>query len=164
MTLRILPVPPGAEAYLALDKEAGRAVHGPGGLLEEARETIGKELSLVHRLDRITSGLLLLARSDAALRAAHSAWPERVTKTYHALVRGVPAASEGMIDLPLPAAPTAAVLALGPERGWAAADRATLRAAGCTLVHLGPRVLRLETACVAATAILKARLGWLGAP
>ena len=101
MTLRILPVPPGAEAYLALDKEAGRAVHGPGGLLEEARETIGKELSLVHRLDRITSGLLLLARSDAALRAAHSAWPERVTKTYHALVRGVPAASEGMIDLPL---------------------------------------------------------------
>ena len=101
MTLRLLPVPPGAEAYLALDKEAGRAAHGPGGLLEEARETIGKELSLVHRLDRITSGLLLLARDHEALRAAHAAWPERVTKTYHALVRGVLAASEGTIDLPL---------------------------------------------------------------
>ena len=49
------------------------------------------------------------------------------------------------------------VLALGPERGWSARDRDTLRAAGFTLVHLGQRVLRLETAVVAATAIVKAQ-------
>ena len=70
-------------------------------------------------------------------------------------------ATAGLADIALPAAPTAAVLALGPERGWDTADRATLRAAGFTLVHLGPRVLRAETATVAAVAILKARLGWL---
>ncbi|MBC8010258.1 MAG: RNA methyltransferase, partial [Burkholderiales bacterium] len=46
------------------------------------------------------------------------------------------------------------VLALGPERGWDAADRAALRAAGFTLCSLGSRVLRLETAVVAALAIV----------
>ena len=70
-------------------------------------------------------------------------------------------ATAGLADIALPASPAAAVLALGPERGWDAADRAALRAAGFTLVHLGPRVLRAETATVAAVAILKARLGWL---
>ena len=70
-------------------------------------------------------------------------------------------ATAGLADVALPPAPAAAVLALGPERGWDQADRAALRAAGFTLVHLGPRVLRAETACVAALSILKARLGWL---
>jgi 23S rRNA-/tRNA-specific pseudouridylate synthase len=102
VTLRRLPVPPGAEAYLAFDKEAGRNAHGPGGgLLEEARRELGEELHLVHRLDRITSGLLLLARGEEALRAAHAAWTASVSKTYVALVRGVPVAAEGTIDLPL---------------------------------------------------------------
>jgi RsmE family RNA methyltransferase len=52
-------------------------------------------------------------------------------------------------------------LALGPERGWSARDRVTLRAHGFTFVHLGPRVLRAETACVTALALVKARLGSL---
>lgn len=46
------------------------------------------------------------------------------------------------------------VLALGPERGWGATDRDMLRAAGFTLCSLGSRVLRLETAVVAALAIV----------
>ncbi len=50
-------------------------------------------------------------------------------------------------------------LALGPERGWSAAERDQLRAARFALVHLGPRVLRVETAVVAAVAIVKARRG-----
>lgn len=54
-----------------------------------------------------------------------------------------------------------AVLALGAERGWSAAERALLRASGFALVHLGERVLRTETACIAALTLLKARLGWL---
>lgn len=53
--------------------------------------------------------------------------------------------------------PTPAVLALGPERGWGPADRDTLRGAGFTLVHLGERVLRLETAIIAALAITRLR-------
>ncbi len=46
------------------------------------------------------------------------------------------------------------ILAVGPERGWAAADRSALRAVGFRLVHLGPRVLRVETAALAALALV----------
>ncbi len=49
------------------------------------------------------------------------------------------------------------VLAFGPERGWGAADRAALRAAGFALCSLGERVLRLETAVTAALALARAR-------
>ncbi len=48
-----------------------------------------------------------------------------------------------------------AVLALGPERGWDKADRDILRATGFTLVHLGQRILRSETAVVAALARIR---------
>ena len=57
------------------------------------------------------------------------------------------------------AAPVA--LAFGPERGWSAAERDLLRAQGFTLAHLGQRVLRSETAVIAALAIVRARLGLL---
>jgi RsmE family RNA methyltransferase len=53
------------------------------------------------------------------------------------------------------------ILALGAERGWTAAERDLLRANHFTLAHLGPRVLRTETACVASIAIVKSSLGWL---
>lgn len=53
------------------------------------------------------------------------------------------------------------VLAFGPERGWGPADRAALRAHGFTLVHLGNRVLRSETAVIAALTLVRARLGLL---
>jgi RsmE family RNA methyltransferase len=59
-----------------------------------------------------------------------------------------------------PSAP-AVVLALGSERGWVGAERDMLRANGFALAHLGSRVLRTETACIAAIAIVKSTLGWL---
>jgi RsmE family RNA methyltransferase len=62
-------------------------------------------------------------------------------------------------DIASPASPVDAVLALGPERGWSAHDRSLLRANGFSLVHLGTRVLRTETAVVAALALVKSRLG-----
>lgn len=96
-----LPAPAGAEEYLAIDKPAGIAVHGPGGALSILRERFGPSLALVHRLDRPTSGVLLLARTPEALRAAHAAWPRDVTKTYLARTRGVPQPAEGTIDAPL---------------------------------------------------------------
>lgn len=52
-----------------------------------------------------------------------------------------------------------AVLAIGPERGWSAKERDALRAAGFVGAHLGDRVLRVETACVAAGAVALAALG-----
>jgi RsmE family RNA methyltransferase len=59
----------------------------------------------------------------------------------------------------LPAGDVPLTLALGPERGWSAADRASLRAHGFALAHLGPRVLRTETAVTAALALVKAARG-----
>ncbi len=56
---------------------------------------------------------------------------------------------------------TSIVLALGPERGWGQADRAALRMHGFTLVDLGARVLRSETAVIAALTLVRARLGLL---
>ncbi len=53
-------------------------------------------------------------------------------------------------------------LALGSERGWSAAERNLLRAEGFILVHLGVRVLRVETAVVAAVTLARSARGWLG--
>jgi 16S rRNA (uracil1498-N3)-methyltransferase len=53
------------------------------------------------------------------------------------------------------------VLALGPERGWGSADRTVLRAHGFTLAHLGTRVLRSETAVIAAVTLIRAQLNLL---
>lgn len=52
-------------------------------------------------------------------------------------------------------------LAIGSERGWTADERDQLRRAGFRLVHLGNRVLRTETACVAGLSLLRAKLGLL---
>lgn len=50
-------------------------------------------------------------------------------------------------------------LAIGPERGWSARERDALRAAHFTFVHLGSRVLRTESACLAAVTLIRAKLG-----
>lgn len=55
----------------------------------------------------------------------------------------------------------AVVLAVGAERGWSAAERGLLLQRGFRPAHLGERVLRTETACIAAITLLKAKLGLL---
>lgn len=82
------------ERLLALDKPAGIAVHGGSGLSFGAIETLramhpGEDLELAHRLDRDTSGVLLVARNRASLRALHALLREgRVEKRYLALLKG----------------------------------------------------------------------------
>ena len=60
--------------------------------------------------------------------------------------------SSAAISLPV-------LVALGSERGWSAGERDLLRDKGFTMAHLGQPVLRLETACVAAVAIVKSAAG-----
>jgi RsmE family RNA methyltransferase len=60
----------------------------------------------------------------------------------------------GAVDVALPVQ-----LAVGPERGWSARERALLRNAGFRFVHMGERVLRVETAVVAAVSLVRSRLG-----
>ncbi|MDB6168969.1 MAG: rRNA methyltransferase [Verrucomicrobia bacterium] len=53
------------------------------------------------------------------------------------------------------------ILAFGPERGWSAGERGLLRAKAFDFAHLGTRVLRSETAVIAAVSLVKTRLGLL---
>jgi 23S rRNA pseudouridine955/2504/2580 synthase len=82
------------EHYLALDKPAGYASHGGSGLAYGVIEAIrawGKYefIELCHRLDRDTSGVLILAKSRPALLRAQKAFQEGTTeKRYFALVVG----------------------------------------------------------------------------
>jgi 23S rRNA pseudouridine955/2504/2580 synthase len=93
---------------LVIDKPAGVAVHGGSGishgvieLLRAARPDL-KDLSLVHRLDRETSGCLVLAKKRSALRALHEKFREGVVeKNYLALVVGDWQLGEQVIDAPL---------------------------------------------------------------
>jgi len=88
------------------NKPAGLAVQGGSGvtrhvdgMLEAWRNKKGEKPRLVHRLDRETSGVLVVARSRAAARSLTAAFRERTTrKTYWALVKGVPTPHEGRIS------------------------------------------------------------------
>lgn len=80
--------------FLVINKPPGLAVHrGSGvdlGLIEALRQLYeDRALELVHRLDRDTSGCLLVARDAVTLRSLQDQWRQRmVRKTYHALVAG----------------------------------------------------------------------------
>ena len=96
------------EALLALNKPAGVAAHGGSGVsfgvIEQLRQARpqAKLLELVHRLDRDTSGILLVAKKRSALKYLQEQFRERETgKTYLALVQGEWPARLKVIDLPL---------------------------------------------------------------
>ncbi len=93
---------------LALNKPAGLAVQGGtkterhiDGLLSAWGEDLARP-RLVHRLDRDTSGVLVLGKSPAAAARLAGAFARRRTaKTYWAIVAGVPKPGEGVIELAL---------------------------------------------------------------
>ncbi len=96
------------DAVLAIDKPAGVAVHGGSGVsfgvIEQLRTARhgAKFLELVHRLDRETSGILLVAKKRSALLALQDQFRERETgKTYLALVEGAWPANKKVLDAPL---------------------------------------------------------------
>jgi 23S rRNA pseudouridine955/2504/2580 synthase len=95
------------DRLLVLDKPAGVAVHGGSGLsfgvIEALRAMRPKEdLELVHRLDRETSGCLLVARKRSALRTLHELMREGlVEKRYLTLVKGHWNLGHTKIDEPL---------------------------------------------------------------
>ncbi len=103
------------ENVIVVDKPAGLTVHPapghPRGTLVNALlaacpdlRGIGGTLrpGIVHRLDKDTSGLIVVAKNDRANRALQAQLKAReVKKTYIALVRGVPQPREGMIEAPI---------------------------------------------------------------
>jgi 23S rRNA pseudouridine955/2504/2580 synthase len=96
------------ECLLAIDKPAGVAVHGGSGVsfgvIEQLRmaRPHAKFLELVHRLDRETSGILLVAKKRSALTHLQDQFRERETgKTYLALVAGRWPVNKKVLDKPL---------------------------------------------------------------
>ncbi len=94
------------EHLIAIDKPAGVAVHGGSGVsfgvIEQLRRARpqARFLELVHRLDKETSGVLLLAKKRSALTALQDQFRARETdKTYAALVVGAWPASKKVIDV-----------------------------------------------------------------
>jgi 23S rRNA pseudouridine955/2504/2580 synthase len=103
-----LPIVFEDEALLVVNKPAGVAVHGGSGIsfgvierLRAARPE-ARVLELAHRLDRETSGLLLVAKKRAALTALHAALRDgRVAKRYLVLVKGRWGRAARDVELPL---------------------------------------------------------------
>ena len=100
------------EHLLVVDKPAGVVVHPArghrAGTLAQALAGVaagGEDAAragIVHRLDRDTSGLLVVARTESAHRALRAALQRReITREYLALVEGRPPARTGTIDAPL---------------------------------------------------------------
>ena len=106
--LKNFPVLLEDEHLLAVNKPAGVAVHGGSGIsfgvIEQLRmaRPQAKFLELVHRLDRETSGILLVAKKRSALTHLQNQFRERETgKTYLALVVGAWPANKKVLDKPL---------------------------------------------------------------
>lgn len=105
---------------LALDKPAGLTVHPGAGrragtlvhrLLQHYPDLVAvgspERPGIVHRLDKDTSGVLLVARSDSAYRALSRAFAERrIEKRYLGIVWGDPGSDERLLDFPVGRHPT----------------------------------------------------------
>lgn len=96
------------DAMLVIDKPAGYAVHGGSGISRGVIEQLRLErpqarfLELVHRLDRETSGVLLLAKKRSALVALHEAIRDNaMEKRYLMLVKGAWPDQKRRVKLPL---------------------------------------------------------------
>ncbi len=93
---------------LVIDKPSGIAVHGGSGVSQGVIETLramrpdARFLELVHRLDRDTSGCLMIAKKRSALRALHELLRnDHIDKRYLALVRGKWKGGERRVKAPL---------------------------------------------------------------
>jgi tRNA pseudouridine32 synthase/23S rRNA pseudouridine746 synthase len=124
---------------LVIDKPAGLAVH-PGSRTPESLQDYLRDLRFgfqriplpVHRLDRDTSGCLLLARNPKAHKRFQRAFENKlVGKTYVAVLDGVPAEQAGTVDLALDKVSTA-------EEGWRMVPKAAGR----------PAVTHWRVACI----------------
>jgi tRNA pseudouridine65 synthase len=98
------------DALVAVGKPSGIAVHRGWSrerivALTVVRDLLGRAVFPVHRLDRATSGALVLALDPGTARRLQEQWMAGgVRKRYLALVRGIPPA-EGVIDHPVPRSP-----------------------------------------------------------
>jgi tRNA pseudouridine65 synthase len=117
------------EHLVAIDKPPGLLVHRTQlaaqedqAALQLLRDQLGRPVWPVHRLDRGTSGVLLFALSAEVASLLGAMFEQgRMAKSYLALVRGWPAADEGLVDHPLardPEMPSAGQTLLAAQTRW----------------------------------------------
>lgn len=149
---------------LVIDKPAGLPVQGGSGsprhldgMLDAFREG-GQRAKLVHRLDRDTSGVLVLARTAAAASSLAQAFRSRLArKLYWAIVVGTPQPPAGRIDLPLSKRPGRLGERMSPDHlsgekaitQYRLIERAGHEAAWLALQPLTGRTHQLRVHCLA---------------
>jgi 23S rRNA pseudouridine1911/1915/1917 synthase len=123
------------EHFLAIDKPAGLPMHTTAKFWKNTLVALLRErypgagLQICHRIDRETSGVLLIARTRPAASFLKRAFAARaVKKTYFALVHGVPAERSGVIDAPMRLLDTRTKIKMGVEAdGLPAVTRYTVQ-------------------------------------
>jgi 23S rRNA pseudouridine1911/1915/1917 synthase len=106
-TMLIVDKPAGLVVHPSAGHGSGTLVHALLGMARDRGQPLGsiagiERPGIVHRLDKDTSGLLLVAKTDAAQAALMRQFGERaVEKEYLALVRGAPPAGRGRIEAPV---------------------------------------------------------------
>ena len=106
-TMLIVDKPAGMVVHPSAGHDRGTLVHALVGRAQAQGQPLGsiagvERPGIVHRLDKDTSGLLLIAKSDAAQASLMAQFGERsIDKEYLALVRGEPPAPRGRIEAPV---------------------------------------------------------------
>jgi 23S rRNA pseudouridine1911/1915/1917 synthase len=109
--------------FIVIDKPAGLPIHTTARYWRNTLTAVlrerypGQRMQVCHRLDRETSGVLLVARGELAASRLNVAFARRrVAKTYLALVHGVPDPRDGVVDLPLALLDSPSHLMMGVTR------------------------------------------------
>ena len=112
------------ETFIAIDKPAGLPMHTTAKFWKNTLVAILRErypaerVQICHRIDRETSGVLLIARTPEAASFLKKSFANRaVKKAYLALVHGCPAEREGIIDRPMRLLDTKTHVMMGVETG-----------------------------------------------
>jgi 23S rRNA pseudouridine1911/1915/1917 synthase len=107
-----LPVIYEDRSCVVIDKPTGLLTHSKGAfnpeatvatwLGDRAKDMAGERAGIVHRLDRATSGVMIVAKTPEALAWLQKQFSQRkVKKVYRAVVSGVPSKEQAVIDMPI---------------------------------------------------------------